>query len=832
MKKKNLIVLLMIPFLISALTIVSVNVSYNYIDVDVSHIEWSYDDIEAFKVTDGKYVLNATGVNNRNHKVSEGNNLVWKVQNKTGDGEPNAEIVEESGMFYLKTLKQGEVVLTCSNAKGNVSRSFTAILYTNGVVYVQPVNSQSSFGKVDQTNYFGQYDLQNSEKINASFNVQVTAIPSSMMETISIETKGNATLSLDAENVDVSSSKAVMSGAVDIKGIGKVDINLSTTLNAEDISLGNYSFTVVENGINVYNFEDLLYCTNWSEKGEIAVLQCSFVAKQSQYQNNEKVFGLVDDKGNVDAKSFVQRIKTKYNDVFLKQWNEIATPDKQLKPEVVIGLRVKADMYGNGYMINFHNLAFPSSTLNGVPTTDPSDLFLGPLPFYTVGTPRGSQGSDMTNLNLISAYGQDNIGMYVDGDDILINDVVVKNCDDVESLSFLNTVGTVVEVDGDNVELRNMRISNGRQVVRSYSNNNLTMRNCRLTNARNFLFLTGANEYSQVNELITQSLYSAIAPINITLKDYLVANGDGNGLLKDYLNGTAGTDDGLYASKDELKKAIIALQNALTDESVQGDFKGSTEVIDCAFYRSGISAIALESLFNGPFLLSPDTPDNIAPFFQLLNSMLVGVDFAPRRISGTSYPVKVNLSGRTKFYDYKTWDQFDVSGLISESISALVKEILGRDGYSIDNIFPIKRILQNVHIEKVVEGKAYVNIPIAFYGGGANYSVVTTVGLDQKCMTALNGATPTDAIQATKVDLLDEYLKLPALKPASFGGGGGGLGSILGKLQVDHNTLVKTVTLVTGYQPFKFVFQKEHSLFGMSPSMEEMQQNATSYLGD
>ena len=48
MKKKNLIILLLFPFLISVFCIATVNTTYNMIDVDISFIEWSYRDMEAF----------------------------------------------------------------------------------------------------------------------------------------------------------------------------------------------------------------------------------------------------------------------------------------------------------------------------------------------------------------------------------------------------------------------------------------------------------------------------------------------------------------------------------------------------------------------------------------------------------------------------------------------------------------------------------------------------------------------------------------------------------------------------------------------------------------
>ena len=40
MKKKNLAVLLIIPFLFAVLTTVTINTTYIYVDVDISGIAW------------------------------------------------------------------------------------------------------------------------------------------------------------------------------------------------------------------------------------------------------------------------------------------------------------------------------------------------------------------------------------------------------------------------------------------------------------------------------------------------------------------------------------------------------------------------------------------------------------------------------------------------------------------------------------------------------------------------------------------------------------------------------------------------------------------------
>ncbi len=132
MKKKNLLILLLIPFLVSTMTIVTVNVTYNTVDADISFIEWSFDDIEARKVSDNLYPLSAKGVNQRHTDVGKGNELTWSVKNSDEATTAHAEITQQNGSFYLKALSDGEAVVTCSNVKGNVSRSFKLIVYTNG----------------------------------------------------------------------------------------------------------------------------------------------------------------------------------------------------------------------------------------------------------------------------------------------------------------------------------------------------------------------------------------------------------------------------------------------------------------------------------------------------------------------------------------------------------------------------------------------------------------------------------------------------------------------------------------------------------------------------
>ena len=82
MKKKNLIILLLIPFLIALLGVVTLNTTFNFIDNDILSIDWDYEDVEAFKLSSELIPLNAKGVNEKNYPAGAGNALTWSIENK------------------------------------------------------------------------------------------------------------------------------------------------------------------------------------------------------------------------------------------------------------------------------------------------------------------------------------------------------------------------------------------------------------------------------------------------------------------------------------------------------------------------------------------------------------------------------------------------------------------------------------------------------------------------------------------------------------------------------------------------------------------------------
>ena len=56
----------------------------------------------------------------------------------------------EGSYYYLLPLTEGEVIVTCSNAKGNIFRSMNVIVYTNGAILLSSKVS-SSQNNVDPT---------------------------------------------------------------------------------------------------------------------------------------------------------------------------------------------------------------------------------------------------------------------------------------------------------------------------------------------------------------------------------------------------------------------------------------------------------------------------------------------------------------------------------------------------------------------------------------------------------------------------------------------------------------------------------------------------------
>ena len=814
MKKKNLVVLLILPFIISLLGVITVNATVKTIEKDILAIEWSYGDMEGFKIDGDKtYRLQAKAVTDKSAPLAAGNDLVWTVQNKDVTQDDCAEIYSQAGVYYLKPLAEGEVNVTCSNAKGNCSRRMTAVIYKDGAILVK-TGAGASQNNIDDTLYIGEYDFTNGQKTKAVVQLGLSCAPTDLKDKLSVKEQSSNV------NFDMASQK------LSVLADGDAQIVFSTYLNELEITY-TYAFKIVKDGVNVYTYDDLLNCTNRSAEGEIVVLRKSFEALSNAYsvKNDELVFanGLpVKKSANVEnfgyytdylgEKKFdfskdVYRFKTTYNTNFIDQWNDFAKTNastyKTITKELVAGLRVQKDFYGNGYTINLHNLTFPYDEHEVGDVTVPSivseNLFKGPLPFYTLGDPN--------NMPLVSAFGQDNVGMFVDADNVTVNDVVLKNCDFGSSLSFLEYTGTVLEVGGDNVTIANSRISNGKNVIRAFSAENTAIRNCSLSYAQNFLLTLGSNEITPIDDKTAREFYDSTgASFQTSVKDYFEANGVADEILAEYLI-SQNDANAMQKKLSVMQKALNATNEPLTVVNV--------EVNDTMFYRSGIASIALDTAFNGPFLYAKN-PTMISDVFQQISDKTSEgrklVPFMAENVSGVSRPVRLTISGNTKFYDYKTVDEMDLSGLIDENMTKAVAmimenfEALNRE-ITIDDVFPLKSMLFKQASSRgqtyVANGKTYLNVAVAYYGGGVNLSEVVYEEFDNQ----------EEYDDVTSLRWINEYLKY------------------MGEVSEDDmaslkNLAQKMVTVVTGFEDFKFVCMKGNGyLYGEAPSESELREN-------
>lgn len=795
MKKKNLIILLLIPFVITLVGVITINTTFNFIENDMIGIDWSYDEIEGIKLEDKLHKLVASPIYEQGYPPLKEEALVWSVYDSDNHEENKyAKIVNENDNWYLQPLQIGEVKVTCSNKKGNIFKTMTVIIFKEGAIVVQS-KIKASQNNIDPNIYYGEYDFDNNlNKQKATFEFEVKTIGDLQINDLQY-------VNNTPDIIEIDEVKKV----VKIKTSGDASFTVKTN-NDEMVKPMTYSFKVVKDGVNVYDYNQLLACTNKSTNGEIVVLRKSFESVNNlnnTTDNNVVCFGNYTDGKKIDFTSDVYSFETTYNQDYIKAWNEFVNSNpryKKISNRVLAGIRVQKDFYGNGYTINLHNLTFPSSTMdvvdsNGNKTTIPAlskdDLYRGPLPFYSLG--------EHDNMPLIEAFGQDNVGMYVDGSDILVNDVNLKNCDFGNLMSNLDYVGTVLETNGNNITIKNSRLSNGKQVVRSFSSTNVSIVNSMLSNARNFLLTIGSNDYIKA-DLLKEYEFTLLngEKITSTINNYLMKSNAGDDTLNAFVIGS-------FTDKEKMRKAILDIQNALNDESLIKDiYKGSMNIKDTMFYRSGIASIGMDTMFSGPFLES-STP-------SVVNMLLTGlnVPYIPNHVGGMSYPVELNITGKTKFYDYKEWNNLDITGLINENISSFVddaKEMFGVTDanigdISIDTIFPIKSFLKSSVVTTTSsDGKVYVNIPIAYYGGGANLSKVTFDTEDLKY----------DSCKLTVVDLLDKYLSLKGIDLDNIN---------LDKLDlaVIKNVMLKCVTIVTGYEPFKFIsVNKQGYLFDEGP---------------
>ena len=820
MSKKSLPILLILPFAVSILSVYAINFNVNLVSEDLQDIRFDYRQNEGFAIN-SKTLLEATPIGSEKALQDLGNALVWTASNSE-----YASISQENDSYYLNALSAGETTITVSNLRNTISRSFNAVIFEDGAIIINSVENTSS-AMIDDKQYFGQYDFNNNHDghTNKEISLSVEVLPSDMQQHLVLDDS--------SDNVSYGNNK------ITFKNINEdvEDAYLTFSIANTEIK-STYEFGIVKDGYNIYDYNDLLYCTNYSNEGLIGVLQTNLESLintyKSEIRGNEiyyfdeylnedtKLFGNFDfEEQELNFDEEVYRFETTYNDKFIEEWN--AVNQDKISNLVISGIHIQKDFYGNGFIINGHNLTYPTLTSvssDGVtiPILGSDDLFRGPLPFVTLG----DHNNDATLL--IEAYGQDNSLIYVDGNNITLNDINMRNADFGNNLNNLNTVGTGIDVFGDNITIKNSQIRNAKNNVRVYSSENFLLDNSLLTNARQFLLSVGTNEYEEIDHTQNVSVYDINGQsLNIPTNEFFAKSSDGmdfeNLSIADniLMNMAAyGTDILGSVSLDNVLKALEAMQNVLSpiskivDQDNNPIYKTTVNVNDTYFYQSGIASISLETMFNGAYVYN-SLPTLIN---QVLQSMVPMLNM--EHISGVNYPSQVTLSGNTKFYDYKEVDSLDVSSIIKENISRMFE---GEDGQlgdifegvevNVDSIFPYRKILKeeamNMGIghqildEESSSVKLYVNTPIVYYGGGLNLSNVIDNSVGKEYLSS-----PQD------IDITTYSLT----KPVTSSG------------EMILNVLARCVPIAIGFSPFKVMGYKQGYLYGETPNINDLINNA------
>lgn len=740
MKKKTLIILLIIPFVIALLTFVSVVALTNTVGADPIII-WNYRASEGFKIN-GEYKLEATLEYDENQLLKPGSDtLVWEFQ---GEVNPNvATISKKDDGYYLETGNEtGEdIVVICRTENGSVSKWMTIYVYDKGLVLINPANN-SSGSQIGPVRYYGEYDIIYNNDLNiSSLKKNHAKIPLNI-EVYSDNGESDYVVNDISNNISFDQTTNTIN--VNNEGEGYITLGIKSQEYIEN----TYSFNIVDEGINVYSFSDLMMCTNKSQNGEVVVMQVNLESRENalnkdtngnyinEYkQQNTKLFGNY----NFDTQSFNfndflyfqdPKLETKFIEQFLE--NGKLVENFYYSTQMKVGVRVQKDFYGNGFTINMHELAYPNhgkiDSVTGKLTPDRElDYFFGPLTFVSIG--------DIENIPVVRAYLCDNAGILLDGDNLTINDAKFSNSNSIDNMYNLGFTGTVVEVQGENNTIKNSVIQNGRTCLRAFSTDGLLVDNCLLQNAGEFIVKLGSNKINSTDHSKRIQFSNSLAIVDSTFSEFFDSSADVNGsadnLFSSLFQAESLTNEEANNAEiilDEIQKGLDNYSGIINDdESV--NFDAHVTINDTYFYNSGIYSIAFESAFNGAYLYNgmPSLVKTLASIFGI----------TPNDIGGTSYPVELTLSGDTRFYDWKDVDSIDSNSLIESNFAAYIGQLGGSSSelsnLSIDAFFPMKAILKQYCInnglayrESNSDGSTsyYVNHPVAWYGGGYNGSVL------------------------------------------------------------------------------------------------------------
>ncbi|MCI2068481.1 MAG: hypothetical protein LKJ88_02780 [Bacilli bacterium] len=464
-------------------------------------------------------------------------------------------------------LKSGSSQVTARYKETNITDTLNVFVYTPQSKELYIIDPNTSYTGITSQKAYGEYDLgegfiKESGKVSlkafdfgASLTIDGQLTPRGKAERANI-IKGEGKLSYD-EKKETYNIEILGGDDITVRFVSQVGESL------------DYTIKVIPEGFNVYTYAQLLYCTNHSLNGEKVVLRSNLESYSNSYLGEETKTAkkntnplLLTQQEKDSLKNLGQEeyhyLKRTYDekDYYVEYLTRESTYDTRYltrlnkSTKINIGLSLKKDLYANGFTINFHALTYPTgdpTLVKGVylPSLSENDIFRGPLDYCGVL-------ADENNQAAASVGGEDNCALEVEGDNLILSGLIVKNCNTITALAQLDYVGTVIGIKHQsNVKIEDSIIMNGRNLVRAFSNDGVTVSHCLLEYAKDFLLRLGADEFIQLT------------------KDEFLSGGDYN-----------------YPDGERIGNTL--------------------EVDNTYFYDSGFFSIGLESHFNGRYLYDKD----------------------------------------------------------------------------------------------------------------------------------------------------------------------------------------------------------------------------------
>ena len=585
-------------------------------------------------------------------------------------------------LFELTALQVGETEVTITTRLNNVilNEYQTTISILNPSNGINLTEQQSSYG-IGKQLAIGGFKLNgdNYEQDKYKFGL-TTEIPDELLWETS------------------DSNVATISDQGELQIINDGIVTVSATI-IDTILLGNpekSSVTVrcVKDAVNVSSYNELMKASK--DKKPIVLKNSIDLGEKLINVKEDGSVEIVNDRSYSQCASIlreeVSEMPTTYEWNYYKYAENYDTP-----PTVKYCIRFDNDLYGNGYTLNANNI---TNLVDGTGALYDFAVFRGALDYVGL---KSASGTDTSSVK-----GQDNIA-FVIGEGAMIDNVEFVGANlrgnTSADLTQLNYVGTTVEVVGDNVEINNTRIRNGKNVLRVYGDEsdsmkkiNVTLNSCILSHAREFIVKLGTNAVVKGN----------LQDNNLNLSQGLSENSqvwqDCAPSIENFrhLNDKA-------LSNTEYENLV---QDYLSDEEYQSLIKTSLTLSNCSLITSGLFSIGIEGRFAGPAL--DGARWNSWDFYQQ----------GWRDIAGTAYPVQLNLQGSVKLYDWKDLSKIDSSTLMEGNM------------FSLDMSGMINAIGKNQEYQNIItegnNGEKYVHGGIVMFGGGKNYALINFGGQTEK----------------------------------------------------------------------------------------------------